>query len=237
MFSDLNKMSSVLKYSRLGLCGLLAGIALSSCEGRHSEVRPASNPNAEGWDRHQAEMEYRLTQTELTLAKLDRPYMVLDFASNQVELKLKGTIVWNCLMEITQFDSQELKEFPARFMGNEERVMLPLVDKYLFAGEEKTPDSVLAIVGSVTNVDPELLQRDVPARFQLFWDYGLTIEVRTKIAGKPRSVVKSALVELRHTLRSPFGEAYFVLNMNPDDALTLYRAAHQGMPTLLYPPE
>jgi hypothetical protein len=138
-------------------------------------------------------------------------------------------------MQLAQTDSQEVEKFATRFAGRGERVVLPLADKYLFAAEDKTSDSVLTIVGEVTNVDPELLQREVPERFQLFWSYGLIMEVRTAVSGKPTSASKNALVKLRHALRSPFGEAYLFLNMNPDDALTLYRAAKRGMPTLIYP--
>jgi hypothetical protein len=195
----------------------------------------APKSESEAWDRHQAETEYRLTQAELRLAKSAQLYMVLDFGRKQIELKLKGAIVWDCPMQLAQADSQEVEKFSTRFAGGGGRVLLPLADKCLFAAEDKTSDSVLAIVGEVTNVDPELLQREVPERFQLFWNYGLTMEVHTEIAGKPTSEFKSALVGLRHALRSPFGEAYLFLNMNPDDALTLYRAAKRGMPTLIHP--
>jgi hypothetical protein len=96
---------------------------------------------------------------------------------------------------------------------------------------------VLAIVGEVVKVDPDLLQRELPERFQLLWDYGLTMEIRTEIAGRPKSIVNGALVEFRHALRRPFGEAHLTLKMDPEAALTLYRAAQPGMPTLLYPPK
>lgn len=200
-------------------------------------MQPVSNQSSKSWNREYAELEYKLIQTELRLAKTEKLYMVLNFKRNELQLKLKGATVWNCPIEIAQPDSQELVEFLARFLGDEKRVMLPLRDKFLFAGRERTPDSVLTIVGEVANVDPELLQRDMPARFQLIWDYGLTLEVRTEIPGKPRLVVKRALVELRHALRRPFGEAWLTLKMNPDEALTLYRAARPGMPTLLFPRE
>ncbi|MGB7062308.1 MAG: hypothetical protein WBF13_08150 [Candidatus Zixiibacteriota bacterium] len=200
-------------------------------------MQPVSSRSSSSWNREYAELEYKPIQTELRLARAEQLYLVLNFKRNELQLKLKGATVWNCPIEIAQPDSQELREFLARFLGDERRVMLPLSDKYLFAGRGKTPDSVLAVVGEVANVDPELLQRDVPARFQLIWDHGLTVEIRTEIPGKPRLEVKRALVELRHALRRPFGEAWLTLKMNPDEALTLYRAARPGMPTLLFPRE
>jgi hypothetical protein len=223
------------RYSKLGLCGLLAWIAFSGCQSKNSQLKPAPKFESKVWDRHQAEEEYRLTQTELRLAKSDQVYLVLDFEHKRIELKLKGAIVWDCRIQSDQADDHQLQEFSTRFVGRGERVLLPLADKYLFAAEDKTPDSVLAIVGEATNVNPQLMQREVPARFQLFWNHGLTLEVRTAVKGKPTSGLESALVELRHALRRPFGEAYLFLNMNPDDALTLYRAVKPGMPTLAYP--
>jgi hypothetical protein len=145
-------------------------------------------------------------------------------------------VVWNHPLEIIETDSQEVREFVERFQGDEERVVRPLSNKYLFTAENKTPDSVLAIISDAVKAKPELMQRDVPGRFQLLWGYGLTLEVRTDIIGKPKSRIKTAIVEIRHALRSPFGQAYIITKMNPEDALTLYRAAHPGLPTLLYPP-
>ncbi len=178
-----------------------------------------------------------MAQTELRLARSDRLYMVLDLEHNQLLLKLRGAVVWDYPLAMARPDSQQMQEFAARFVGQEGRVMLPLCDKHLFAGKDRTPDSVLTIVGQVVRVDPRLLQRDVPERFQLLWDYGLSVEIRTDIAGRPKSVVKGALVEFRHALRRPFGEGHLILRMDPDAALTLYRAVQPGLPTLLFPPE
>jgi hypothetical protein len=144
-------------------------------------------------------------------------------------------VVWNCATDIPAADSQEVREFVERFQGDERRVLRFLSGKHLFAAQEKTPDSVLAIVGEVVKVDPQLLQREVPSRFQLLWGSGLILEIRTDIAGKPISKLKNTFVKVTEALH-PFGEARFVIKMSPDDALTLYRAAKRGLPTLLYPP-
>jgi hypothetical protein len=230
-------MSHTFRCFALILCSLLTGTILWGCEEREPRLQPVPGKSSGSWNREQAELEYKLIQAELGLAKTEQLYLVLNFKRNELQLKLKGATVWNCPLQVAQPDSQELAEFPARFLGDEKRVVLPLSDKYLFAGTDKTPDSVLTTVGEAANVDPELLQRDVPARFQLIWGHGLTLEVRTDIPGKSRLAVKRALVELRHALRRPFGEAWLTLRMSPDEALTLYRAAQPGMATLLYPQE
>ena len=112
----------------------------------------------------------------------------------------------------------------------------PLTAKFLFAAREKTPDSILAIVGDVVKADPQLLQRELPAKFRLMWGCCLTLEVRTDIEGKSRSPLKVALAKFRHTLTLPFGQTMISVQMSGEDALTLYRVARPGLPTLLYLP-
>jgi hypothetical protein len=220
----------------LPLCSFLICAILLSCQKKHSEQKLISEPGDKKWDRQRSELEYRLLQAELALAKSEDLYLVLDLEHKEFQLKLKAAVVWNHPLEIIETDSQEVREFVERFQGDEERVVRPLSNKYLFTAENKTPDSVLAIISDAVKAKPELMQRDVPGRFQLLWGYGLTLEVRTDIIGKPKSRIKTAIVEIRHALRSPFGQAYIITKMNPEDALTLYRAAHPGLPTLLYPP-
>lgn len=230
-------MFSEIKWLALVFCGFLVWSAVLGCDGKQSGQELPLNGKSTKWDRESAESEYRLIQTELRLVSSEKLYLVIDPGRNQLQLRLKGAVVWNYPLQIAQPDSQELLEFVARFMGDDGRFMLPLGDKHLFAGKEKTSDSVLAIVGEVVRVNPDLLQRVVPARFQLLWDYGLTMEIRTQIVGQPKSIVKGALVEFRHALRRPFGEAHLVLKMDPEAALTLYHAVQPGTPTLLYPPK
>jgi hypothetical protein len=143
--------------------------------------------------------------------------------------------VWNSPMNLVQTESLQLDRFEELFQADEVQLIRPLSAKHLFAAKDKTPDSVLAIVGQVVKVDPELLQREVPERFQMLWGSNLTLEVRTDINGKSKSPLKSTLVELKHVLRKSFGETYIIVKMKPDLALTLYRAAQPGLPTLLFP--
>jgi hypothetical protein len=226
------------RWIALPLCVFLICTALWTCEKKQPEQTSISpvQSHKKKWDRKHAELEYGLIQAELKLAKLEEPYMVLNLQQKELRLKLKGAVVWNYPMDIQAADSQEVREFVERFQGDEGRPVRFLSEKHLFAAQEKTPDSVLAIVSEVVKADPELLQRDVPARFQLLWGYGLILEIRTDIVGKPRSRVKNTFVKVREVLHRPFGEAFITIKMDSDEALTLYRAARPGLPTLLYPP-
>ncbi|KPL02656.1 MAG: hypothetical protein AMJ73_08475 [candidate division Zixibacteria bacterium SM1_73] len=220
----------------LPLCVFLIWLSVSTCEKRESERSPSQDQTHKKWDRKRAELEYCLIQAELALAKSEELYLVLNLERKELQLKLKGVVVWNHPMNVVEPDSQELQEFVERFQGDEGRVMRPLSGKHLFSAKEKTPDSVLSIVSEAVKADPDLLRRDLPARFQLLWGYSLTLEIRTDIVGEPRSRIKSTLVEFRHALRRPFGEARLIVRMHPEDALTLYRAAQPDLPTLLYSP-
>lgn len=218
------------------LCGFLLCAVPWSCEGKRPKAGSDEHQRDKKWDRHRAELEYRLIQAELRLARSEGLYLVLDMAREEFQLKLKGALVWNYPINAVNTDSQELKEFGERFLGGDKgRVVRCLSGKHLFTAQDKTPDSVLAVVGEVVKVDPELLQREVPARFQLLWGSGLTLEVRTDIVGKPKSPLKSTLMEFRHALRRPFGEAYLMVKMHPDDAITFYQAARVDLPTILRP--
>jgi hypothetical protein len=224
------------RWITLPLYSFLICIALSTCGKKESEQTSPLDQSNKNWDRPRVESEYGLIQAELKLALSEELYMVLDFERKELRLKLKGATVWNYPLNLAEADSQEVGEFVQRFQGDAGRLVRFLSEKHLFTSQEKTPDSILAIVSEVVKADVELLQRDVPARFQLLWGYGLILEVRTDIKGIPKSKFKSTIIEVREALRRPFGEARIVVKMAPDDALTLYRAAHPGLPTLLYPP-
>jgi hypothetical protein len=224
------------KWLILPLCGLLILTGLSVCKKKQSaEVTPDHRVNNSG-NREKTELQYRLIQTELLLAKSSEPYLVIDLEESRLQLRLKGVVVWSSPIQFMETDSQEVRDFVRRFEGEKKDQVRPLSDKFLFTAQNKTPDSVLAIVSQAVKAKPELMQRDIPERFQLFWESGLILEVWTEIEGKTKTKLKGTLVEVRHAIQRPFGEAHITLKMTPEAALTLYRAAYPGLPTLLCPP-
>ena len=82
-------------------------------------------------------------------------------------------------MEFADADSLEIIDFVRRFRGDRQRLVRLLADKHLFKASEKTPDSVLAIVGDVVKVDADLLQRELPERFKLSWGENLPLNFQT----------------------------------------------------------
>lgn len=215
------------------IVGLLACSLLLSC-GQRNRQRSSATKEA-GWNQEQAELQYRVLQAELKLAQSNQAYLVLDFQRNQLEIKLQGTMVWNYPMTIEKTEASELHEFSERFMGSQQKVVRPLLYKYLFAASSRTPDSILAIVSGATMFPSELLQRTVPERFQLKWSDDIILDVRTDIVGKPESKWKNTIVEIRQAIAGRLGDAYVTVKMPKDNAITLYRAAVIGLPTLIYP--
>jgi hypothetical protein len=218
------------------LCIVLVCAVVLTCQKKHSEQTPIPESGNNKGEHLHAELDCRLLQAELALIKSDSLYLVLNLKQNELQLKMKGVVVWNSPINLIETDSQGLAKFARRFQGEEELLIRPISYKHLFTAQNKTPDSILVIISDAVRAKPELMQRDVPGRFELLWGYGLILEIQTDIVGNPKSRFKNTMVEVRHALRYPFGEAHVIVKMSPEDALTLYRATHPGMPTLLYPP-
>ena len=216
------------------MSGVLLGIfLLASCskkdatEGKQGAEKKFSPTHAA--------LEYQTLQAQLKLANTDKPYLVLDFARKQLRLELKGTLVWNYPLDVSQDDIAEIGDFIDRFHTGSQLVR-PITQTYLFSGQSKTPDSVLNIVSSVTKVKVELLQRELPEHFQLFWGENVSIDIFTDIKGQPTDKFKNTIFEIRHALQTPFGKSKITIKMPSGSALTLFRVAQPGLPTIVVPP-
>ena len=226
-------------YSRLTYLWLLPlaiGLTISACSKSKEKPTPPSAQKTSGWDRTAAQAKYQLIQTEIQLANSEKLYAVINFAKKELQLKLKGAVVWNYPLEIVNGDSEAVKHFWTRFQNDKGLLVRPVTKKHLFAAQELNPDSVLEIVGEVLNIKPELLQRDIPSRFQIQWGNNLIMDIYTDIEGKPVSLLENTIVEVTQTLNRPFREAVLTIKMRPEAAITFYRAIDIDTPTLIYPP-
>jgi hypothetical protein len=225
----------MLKKIKIFSVALLGLSMISACQKNGEEKSNLQSQAEKKWDWPAAEKEYEEIHAELRLALTLKPYLVLDFQKREIEIRLKGVEVWNNPMKTMDADYASLVGFSKRFQGDDNLLIRPIAEKHLFASSEKTPDSILAIVGRAVNVDPALLQRQVPQRFQILWDRRLILEIQTDVEGKAESPFKNTISEVRRVLQRPFGESILVLKMDPDQALTLYRASEPGFPTLIIP--
>lgn len=222
----------------IGLVTLISTVAFSAPKEKPAAIK-SKKPAVEQapFDRARAEIEYRQLQTEIYLAETKSLYFVIDLRRNLLAFKLKGTTVWSEPIVQVEPDQSSLTDFARAFETRDHQLMRHIVGKYLFEANKKTPDSILAIVGQAMNLNPALLQRDVPAHFQITWDAGLSLDVRTDIVPVYKmEPLKQTLEQLKQKLDKPFGEANLTVKMTPEAALTLYRAAIIGLPTMIYPP-
>jgi|GEM_PF-1821241 len=183
----------------------------------------------------ESQIKYRILCTELDLAESGQIYLILNLPQRRLEIRLRGANVWQTPLNPVEGDSQTINKFLQRFTKNSERWRRPITGKYLFASQEKMPDSVLTIVSEVLNVKKELLQREVPERFRIYWSDDLLMDIITDVTGQKRSFFKNKVVEAHSALRRPFGAAQLVVKLPPDDALTLYRLTNEGFQTLILP--
>lgn len=232
---------AMLRYGVLSvsLIGSLVGLLVVGCGGNRSAENEAQSTGEEirqVWDRSAAELEYRLLQAEMSLAKSDSVYLVLDLKANRLQLKLESAVVWSHGLEPASDGMEDVADFCSRFQSGEGRLVRPIVEKYLFEASNKTPDSLLAIVSGAVAVNPELLQRHVPGRFQVLFGEGLILDIRADVPGTPVDKFQNTVKDLRQALRRSLGDAIISLKLEPDEAVTLFRAVNPGMVALLNPP-
>lgn len=190
---------------------------------------------APSFDSGRAEQEYQTLRTELKLAKAEKVYLVIDMNKMELIFKLKGAKIWSYNFKASVIDSSLLTDFQEEFLEDNPTDFRPLKDAHLFAAKKQTPDSILQIVSKVSNVSVDLLQREFPERFQLLWDNGLIIDVRTDLTGTQETdAFRNKLIEVRQALSS-FGETVLNIYIPHEPALTLFRAADPGLSTMIYP--
>jgi hypothetical protein len=212
-------------------------LAYSANKDRPTAIKTKKAAEQAPFDRARAEREYRQLQTEIHLAETKALYFVIDLRRNLLAFKLQGTTVWSEPIVQVETDSSAFKDFAGKFQTKDHQLMRHIVGKFLFTANKKTPDSILAIVGEAMNLKPELLQREVPGHFQLTWGDGLSLDVRTDIVTVYKmEPFKKAMEQVKQVLDKPFGETNLTVKMTPDAALTFYRAAVIGLPTMIYQP-
>lgn len=244
----LQKITGLVKSGNLTLLSLLitATMSINGCD-RIKEWHRSGGGNA-AIDKSSQELLYQTATLELSLANSGKPYLVIDVPRKALEIRLKGAILLTVPLKLLEAEKGDLDKFVASF-GGHGSLLRPLQGKYLFQAFDQTPDSVLAIVSGVVNVKAELLQREIPERFRLFWNDNLNLDVVSqkdtvadaKPKAKPKETIQEALqgklenmkMEARYVLRKPFGVRLIVIEASPEDALTLYRVASIGAPTLL----
>jgi len=223
-----------LKKLSLGVLSVASVMIMMSCR---DETAPSTDKSADTSDKRAAmEEEYQLTQLELALANTAKSYLVFDMPANKIEIRLKGAVVWEYPITLDDDeDSAAISAFGKAFYGGKGQLLRPITDKYLFEASDKTSDSVLAIIADAVNANPSLLQRKIPEHFFVDWGDGLKLYIRSNVTGTAASPLKNTYMRWKDKFKAPFGETYLHIKLEPEGALTLYRVAEKGYPTLLIP--
>jgi len=211
---------------------LLSGLASANDQPKAPKPR---KPAAETPLPPTANLDYRLTLTELTLARAAQPYLVLDFRQRKIAIKLKGALVLEQEMIPDSTALDQVEPFVKTFLADGRRLARPVLGRYLIAAQPRIADSLVTMVGKILNVKPELLQRELPSHFHLVWEGGAMMDVRTDVEGQPDRRALTYLIRARDALRHLLGKPKLVIWMPAENALTLYRVATPGLPTLVVP--
>jgi hypothetical protein len=214
---------------------------VSSCD-RLENLRGQFSRSEPSPEIQPTELIYQTAAAELQLSKTSDPYFVLDIPRRSFEIRVKGALVHTVPLEFVEVDSSELQRFALNFVAGGRSLVRPLLRNYLFGAQDQTPDSILTIVSNVVNVSPELLQREIPSRFRMYWDEKLIFDVVSEVESTPKagdlqeklqSKLENTMMEARYVMRRPFGARQIVIKAKPEDALTIYRLATPGRATLM----
>jgi hypothetical protein len=152
----------------------------------------------------------------------------------RIEIRLRGAIVWEEPIQVVEGDPSVLTEFVALFRKSTDGTNVRfLKKKQLFAAQDRFAESVLTVVSDVLKVNAELMQRELPARFQFDWGDGLILRFRTETEIKSEGGAAAWLKDLFASMKDDVGHPVPVLEVKSERAITLFRVAHSGLPTLL----
>jgi len=159
-------------------------------------------------------------------------YLVLDLAHQRMQIRVYGAVVRDLPIIATSADSATLESF-ARCFGEGDSPIRRVERVYLFEGAKLVNDTVLGIITEASKASPQQIQRYRPSRLAITWEGKLTMIVTTSVAGQPVPGSKNFLESTRSFVEQTFGGEQIEVQLNPDEAMSLYGVCYSGLPTLL----
>lgn len=175
--------------------------------------------------------EWKLLALQTELAKSSDPYLVLDSRNLSFTLKLGNAVVWT-LKEDSGTAKLNIPALIADF-SPDSAFLYSTANIRLMEYEPRFPDSLLKIVSDAMDMDPSLLQREIPVAFEIKWRNGPTLLVHSTPENQPVVVEVSFREKLGLWLDSFKGHRAFSVQTNREVALTLYRTLKNGALTLV----
>ncbi len=208
-------------------------IFLASTPSLGEDVKKASSISSQSKpDRETLIDEFTLNWTELQLAKRDSPYLVLNIPRSTLDARLKGRLLRRFPITF-KMSEKELNSEIANLRSPRDLPVEVVTSKRLYGYKKCYSDSVLRIIANVIRIDPETIQRYMPSRFELRFGRRLVIYVETDVKPSHRPGWKAPFLHLRSAVLDLFAKAKIKVQVNGEDALTLYRMAEPGTPMLI----
>lgn len=176
--------------------------------------------------------EWRILTTQTELVKSNKPYLVLDAAKQLCEIRIGAGVVWTM-----QEDSGTTKLDVNRMVQDfqpDSVLVYGLSGVRLLKFEPRFPDTLLDIVSTAMDMDPSLLQREIPVMFEITWYNGPTLMVHSKPENQPVEVEVPWRERLGMWLaKFKGGAGGYEVQVNREIALTLYRVLKNGALTIV----
>jgi hypothetical protein len=215
------------------LVGLGCGISVS-CNKSAKDTTPdaATGSSAEIIQSPEYKQLLQIMAEERLVAD-SQPYLALDLHHRKMQIRVYGAVVRDLPIITTSADSATLESF-ARSFGEGDSPLRRIERVYLFEGAKLVNDTVLGIVTEASKASPQKIQRYRPSRLAITWEGKLTMIVTTSVVGgQPIPGSKNFLESTRSFVEQTFGGERIEVQLNPDEAMSLYGVCHPGLPTLL----
>lgn len=175
--------------------------------------------------------EWKLLAAQNELVQSNDPYIVIDKRSESFVLKL-GNAVVSTLHEDSGTAKLNIASLADDF-SPDSVFLFSTAGIRLIKFEPRFPDSLLKIVSEAMDMDPSLLQREIPVAFEVTWRNGPTLLVHSTPENDPVEVKVPFREKLGLWLQSFKGHDKFSIQTNREVALTLYRTLKNGALTLV----
>lgn len=176
------------------------------------------------------ELKLRLLESEQRLAAQDSPYLIIDFPSSRMTLKLRGAVIRSFPMEVLS-KSEDI----GQLIGADTDT-LGLVHyvrrAHLYEGLLQLNDTVLNIVSEATNAPPEMIQRYKVGKLAVTWDGGIQMKITTDLEGRAISQTGNIIESGRSFLENYLGSEIIEVKVSSEDATALYGALDTGLPVI-----
>ncbi|MBK6765735.1 MAG: hypothetical protein IPG71_05190 [bacterium] len=175
--------------------------------------------------------EWRFLATQNELIKSNKPYVVLDAAHQELEIRIGSGVVWT-MHEDSGTKPLDVNQLALDFQPDT-ALVFGLSGLRLLKYEPRFPDSLLEIVSNAMDMDPSLLQREIPVMFEVKWLDGPTLMVHSLPENQPVEIEVPWREKLGLWLQSFSGSSGYEVQCNREVALTLYRVLKNGALTLV----